>query len=337
MPLEVIVEWGITLFIFAVIALACVQAVWPVTKVQTKYELERFPEPARSQTLLEAVTYLKALLDLRTEWNQHNLRMEDTMNLNATYQKIEDLLAVELQTAVATESISTRQARRTEIGNEIANLSREITTLNNRFRMLPELPPVHLIDWARAVTSLPNLAFLVLDTTGVDDDSDIIRVYAADWTGQKLFDCLVKPGRYYHANTFYTGITQEQIDAAPTLTEVWTFVQAALTGRYVLSYNLQFVRSRLTENATHYGLPGFALIGECLQEKARSYWGEYYPPKLVKLCQRIGHTLPTPATAPDRVAGQLALLKAMAAGITDVAVPVGVGAAVEDYLPDDAF
>lgn len=267
--------------------------------------------------------------------------MSSPIDLNATYQKIEDLLAIELQTAVATESIATREKRREEIRKEIRNLSSQITTLNNRFLALPDLPPAHLIEWAKAVLQLPNLAFLVLDTTGVEDDSDIIRVYAADWLGQKIFDCMVRPQRYQWANTAYTGLTQAQVDVAPELIEVWTFVQAALTGRYVLSYNLQFVRSRLTENAEYYDLPPFALIGDDLQEKARSYWGEYYPPKLAKICQRIGHTLPQPATAPDRVAGQLALLKAMSQGITDVAVPVGVGAAEEavfpneDYLPED--
>ena len=258
------------------------------------------------------------------------------MDLNATYGHIEDLIEIELQTAVATQSIQTRQARREEIRTGLSTLTYQITTLSNRFRELPGLPPAHLIEWAKAVLQLPNLAFLVLDTTGVDDDSDIIRVYAADWIGRKLFDCVVKPGRYQYANTEYTGLTGEQIDAAPTLTETWAYVQAALTGRYVLSYNLQFVKDRLQENAEHYELPGFALIGECLQEKARSYFGEYYPPKLVKLCQRIGHTLPQPATAPDRVAGQLAILRAMSQGITDVPVPVGAGVEeAGDFLPED--
>lgn len=253
------------------------------------------------------------------------------MNLNETYGHIEDLLEIE---TVSSESVQTRQSRRHEIEKALSDLSAEVSKINHRFRLLPELPPAHLIEWARAVMALPNLTFLVLDTTGVDDDSDIIRVYAADWLGQKIFDCFVKPGRYQYANTEYTGITGEQIDAAPTLTEVWTFVQAALTGRYVLAYNLQFVRNRLGENAEHYGLSSFALIGDDLQEKARSYFGEYYPPKLVNLCKRIGHTLPQPATAPDRVAGQLALLKAMSQGITDKPDLVGVGAA-EDYLPEE--
>jgi hypothetical protein len=257
------------------------------------------------------------------------------MDLNATYGHIEDLIEIELQTAVATESISTRQARREEIGKEISLLTREITTLNNRFRTLPELPPVHLVEWAKAVLQLPNLVFLVLDTTGVDDDSDIIRVYLADRQGEWLFDRLVKGGRWQHANTLYTGIAQEQVDAAPSLVDLWPHIQANLVGCYVLAYNLTFVRSRLDENATHYQLPGITLIGDDLQEKARVYWGEYYPPKLVKLCQRIGHTLPSPATAPDRVAGQLALLKAMSQGITDVA-SVKVGAAVEEaFEPED--
>ena len=102
----------------------------------------------------------------------------------------------------------------------------------------------------------------------------------------------------------------------------------------MLAYNLNFVANRLRENAEHSQLPGITLIGEDLQTKARDYWGSYYQPKLTTICQRIGHQLPQPPTAPDRVAGQLALLKAMSQGITDVVVPVGAGVE-EAFEPED--
>jgi hypothetical protein len=237
------------------------------------------------------------------------------MNLNETYGRIEDMLEDEEH---AKESIQARQARREEIQKEIRVFSGHITKLNNRFQRLPELPPVYLVEWAQAVLTFANLAFVVLDTTSVDDDADIIRVLIADRGGLVMFDKLVRPQRNQWANTVYTGIAQEQVDAAPSLQALWPQIRVALEGRYVLAYNLSFVVSRLDENATHYGLSGITLIGECLQNKARDYWSTYYPPKLVGLCERIGLTLPSPA-APDRVQGQLALLKAMSQGIMDVA------------------
>jgi hypothetical protein len=268
-------------------------------------------------------------------WPIDNLERIKIMNLNETYEKINDLIDVELQTAVATESISTRQTRRDEIGKEISALRSQIATLNNRYQALPDLPPVYLVEWAKAVLQLVNLTFVVLDTTGVEDDSDIIRIYVVNREGKTVLDQLVMPERQHSANTLYTGISEEKLFLAYRLPEVWPRVHDVLRGRYVLSYNLNFVVNRLRENAEHYQLPGITLIGECLQNKARDYWGTYYPPKLTAICERIGHQLPQPATAPDRVAGQLALLRAMSQGITDVA-PVAVGAAVEEaFEPED--
>ena len=133
------------------------------------------------------------------------------MNLNEIYGHIEDLLEIELQTAVATQSIQTRQARREEISEGIHTLTSQVTTLVNRLRALPDLPPVHLVEWAKAVLQLPNLTFLVLDTTGVDDDSDIIRVYVVNREGKTVLDQLVMPERQHTANTPYTGISEEKL------------------------------------------------------------------------------------------------------------------------------
>jgi hypothetical protein len=238
------------------------------------------------------------------------------MNLNETYGKIEDMLEDEEH---AKESIQARQSRREDIQKEIRVLSGHITKLNNRFQRLPELPPTYIVEWAGAVLQMPNLAFVVLDTTSVDDDADIIRVFIAGSFGQVLFDQVVHPLRYLNANSAYTGLTAEQLIDAHPLDEYWTHIRSVLAGRYVLAYNLTFVRNRLDENAGHYGLPSIYLIGEDLQDKARNYWSTYYSPKLTGICERIGLTLPTPATAPDRVGGQLALLRAMSQGIMDVA------------------
>lgn len=239
-------------------------------------------------------------------------------DLNETYAKIEHLLDLEEKMHVRL-AIKTHEERREQIDQELKGLSTSIAQLTRRFHNLPDLPPMYLVEWASAVLKFPNLAFVVLDTTGVDDDSDIIRVLVADREGRSLFDHLVKPQRQQHANTFYTGIEKAQLDAAPLLSDLWPFIEADLAGHYVLAYNLNFVERRLEENAEHYDLPKITFIGEDLQDRARLYWTHnYYPPKLVDICQRIGHQLPQPSTAPDRAAGQHALLQAMSQGIINV-------------------
>ena len=240
------------------------------------------------------------------------------LDLQAQYNHIVGLLETEEKPTSAT--IAEREARRSQIDQELKTLAAAITPLRSRFHALPTIPDAYLVSWAEAVLLMPNLAFVVLDTTGVDEDSDIIRVFAADREGHTLFDHLVKPTRQQWANSIYTGIAQEQLDTALQFDDIWSLLQTELSGRYILAFNLAFVNARLMENAEHYKLPPITLIGEDLQEKARTFWGSYYSPKLADLCKRIGHELPQPPTAPDRVAGQYTLLRAMSLGITDVPV-----------------
>jgi DNA polymerase III epsilon subunit-like protein len=240
------------------------------------------------------------------------------LDLQAQYNLIVSLLEAEEKPTSAT--IAEREARRSQIDQELKTLSAAMTPLRSRFHALPRIPDAYLVEWAEAVLQFYNLAFVVLDTTGVDEDSDIIRVYVADREGRTLFDHLVKPQRQQWANSAYTGIAQEQLDSAPSLADVWPFIKAELAGRYLLAFNLPFINARLMESAEHYTLPPITLIGEDLQEKARTFWGSYYSPKLADLCKRLGHELPHPATAADRVAGQYTLLRAMSLGITDVHV-----------------
>lgn len=263
------------------------------------------------------------------------------MNLNETYDHIEALLDLEEKMYISAAlpnitvplDLTAREERRKQIDAELLKLRTVMATLSRRFQRLPDLPPMYLVEWTQAVLKFQNLAFVVLDTTGVDDDSDIIRVLVANREGHTLYDHLVKPGRQQWANTVYTGIAQEQVDVAPSLADLWPFIEAELFGRYVLAYNLSFIKAHLDENAEHYGLPKITLIGEDLQEKAGLYWsGSYYRPKLAAICKRIGHELPQPATAPDRVAGQRALLLKMSQGIIDMPQEASVAFNDEDIF-----
>src|SRR6266536_5538659 len=62
--------------------------------------------------------------------------------------------------------------------------------------------------------------------------------------------------------------------------------------------------------------PPVFLIGDCLQERASTYYHASSSLKLADALVRIGYTLPAPAPAPARAQGQLALLQAMSEGMT---------------------
>lgn len=237
--------------------------------------------------------------------------------LDEQYQYILSLFEAEERVS-GEHSFQERKAYRDLLSREIAGLASAHIHLMNRLRRLPTLPPPDLVEWAEAALQMQNLSFLVLETTGVNDDADILRVLIADSDGETRFDRLVRPVRWQYANSAYTGLVQEEIDNSPLLSESWPEIRKALTGRYVLAFNLPFVQERLRENAHHHNLPPITLIGADLQFQAQQYWMTTYTPKLITLCKTLGLSLPSPAPAPDRARGQLAILRAMSLGITSI-------------------
>jgi len=199
---------------------------------------------------------------------------------------------------------------------------------------LPALPPLIHILWAQAVQSFPNLAFLEVDTTGLSADAEVIRVVVLDAQGRAVLDQFIKPSRRLTAEiSSITGISHQDIEQAPAITQVWDHIRDALRGKYLLSYNLDFDMGKLKETAGRPNLEKITLIGECLMQRAMFYFDVTSYPKLETLCRRIGHPLPEQPgqTALDRARGQIGLLDAMASAITGTisAASPGTGSDVD--------
>ncbi len=229
--------------------------------------------------------------------------------------------------------LAQRHATRAALHAELNALHQSVNAFSSRYHHLTKLPELRHVEWANALLQFPNLVFFVIDSTGVHDESDITRVYLTDATGAPVFDRLIRPQRQRgHANTFYTGIADVQLHNAPVLADIWSELQSALAGRYVLAYNWEFLAERLQENAGHYHLAPLYPVGECLMNRASNYYSTATALKLAEVCRRIGHHLPQPATAPDRASGQLAFLQAMAQGITTVRAIQPPSSAEDDDL-----
>lgn len=242
------------------------------------------------------------------------------IDLNAKMEELNTLLDTEEAFVVQSpEDYDASERRRVEIEQIMHQINTGTQAPYARLANFSRLPPKDLMYWAQAIQQMPNLAFLVLDTTGLESFADIIRILLVDGSGEPIYHQVIRSERAsQRPNTSYTGITQEQMDAAPTLTECWPMVFAALKGRYTLAYGHDWVQERLNDNTSFYALSPIHLIGDCLQQTAAQYFRSLYNKKLADLCARIGHPLPTPALAIDRAKGQIALLNAMANGITQV-------------------
>lgn len=173
--------------------------------------------------------------------------------------------------------------------------------------------------WAQALLQFSNLCFVVIDTTSVKRDSDVIRFLTLDKHGKVQDSVIICSARYPTSpNTEWTGITQEEMSRGLALEKVWDgIVVPALTGKFVLAYGFDFIQDHLDENAQHYGLEPVCMVGECLMQTAVEYFrSTNYGMKLTEACKRIGYILPDRPLAKQRAEGQLALLKAMAEGRT---------------------
>jgi DNA polymerase III epsilon subunit-like protein len=247
--------------------------------------------------------------------------MMNTYDITQHYEVATALLSAE-EAAPPVSQFSDWQARqrnRVLLAERLSQLGQAVSHLQRRVAALPTLARREHLHWAQALLAFPNLAFLEVDTDGLDADADIVRLAVIDQTGAVLYDQLVQPRRPISPKIAHlTGLTQERLSAAPRLVEVWEQVQAALAGRYVLSFNLEFDQQQLTTKARRCDLPLLTFIGECLMLRAQEYYAAAFYPKLADLCERLGYPLPDHPhqDALDRARGQVHLLRAMAQGIT---------------------
>lgn len=176
------------------------------------------------------------------------------------------------------------------------------------------LPPSVYVEWAQQLLEKPELAFLEVDTTGLDDDDEIIRILLLDRDGKLLFDTFVCGDKEISEKvSMITGISDEQLEDAPSLVDAWKDIRQAFRGKYILSFNLDFDVSMLEAAAKRYGLEMFRIWGECLMKRAMIYSRSYSYAKLSDLCAYIGRPLPDYPfrTAFHRAEGQIAVLEAI--------------------------
>src|SRR6266702_562464 len=213
-------------------------------------------------------------------------------------QLVEDVLSGEeiAEPVHNLTELANRRARRSALEQALANLEASLAHLRDRWRNLTPLPDGESIRWAQAVRQLPNLAFLELDTDGLSDDADLLRVVLLGKDGSTLYAQTIQPRRPISEKiTALTAVGPKEVEHVPA-----------------------FDRDKLRQNAERFGIEPVALIGECLMQRCQQYFHQSSYPKLADLCRRIGSPLPEhpQQNAWDRARGQIHLVEAMSQGIT---------------------
>jgi hypothetical protein len=241
-------------------------------------------------------------------------------NAGETITRIEGLLAIEERydfiNGVA--DILERQAARNAIRIQITSIATLIRSLEKRLERLPPLPSIETVKLAQTLLAFDNLGFLVLDADGFGVDDDLVRILLIDRTELVHFDCVIAQEHASSQQAMHVPGATPDLQHAPSLVLAWPSFLAALEGRYIVAYNLQFARLQLEKNAGEFDLECPVIVGSCLMKLCLQYFEAIGYSGLATLCEYIGHPLPAypDQTAMDRAIGQLRLLQAMSQGIS---------------------
>jgi DNA polymerase III epsilon subunit-like protein len=193
--------------------------------------------------------------------------------------------------------------------------------------VLASHPPVYVsearqevIKWACQAVEESETLILDTETTGLDDNDEVIQLAIIDMHGNVLLHTLVRPtvpvgteARSIH------GITDEVLAQAPSFSNLYETIAVLLGNRSVLAYNADFDRRILAQTCAKYGLPPFEVAAwDCVMERYARFWGEhsqaghYKPQSLSTACMQQGIDVQGHHDAVKDCLLTLALIKAVA-------------------------
>ena len=123
-----------------------------------------------------------------------------------------------------------------------------------------------------------NSEFVILDTetTGLDDQAEIVEISIIDKQRNILFDSLIKPKNQipWDAECIH-GISNSDVSNAPTWVDVYSQVKEILiaTGRTVAIYNAGYDIRIIRQTCILHGLDMFNINSDCVMLQYAKFWG----------------------------------------------------------------
>jgi len=142
-------------------------------------------------------------------------------------------------------------------------------------RVRPREPRDEVIDWAQAVISNPSVVFLDTETTGLDDNAEIIDIALVDRDGAVLLDTLIRPARPipWGASNVH-GLFATDVAGAPTWSEIHALLMPLLANRKVIVFNAEYDRRLVHQCCAQDGLGIPACEWECAMLAHAKFAGE---------------------------------------------------------------
>jgi len=132
------------------------------------------------------------------------------------------------------------------------------------------------IAWAHAVFQFGNFVLLDTETTGRENDAEIVQITILGEEGERIFETLVKPTKAISAEAQAVHhITLAMVANAPTFPQVYARIQQAIDNKRVVIYNSQFDTRILEQCCRRYALPPFRFFDvNCAMLQYAAFVGE---------------------------------------------------------------
>lgn len=180
------------------------------------------------------------------------------------------------------------------------------------------------ILWARRVLATDGALILDTETTGLDDDAQIVQIGVIDLAGNVMLDALVKPTCPIPVGASNVhGITDKAVEHADPWPSIYSAVARLLMGTSVITYNADYDRRLIAQTCRAHpaaGLP-LPLAGnwECAMKAYANFhgaWDDYHQSYtyqgLGKACRQLGIPVIGAHGAVADCQMTLAVIKAMA-------------------------
>jgi DNA polymerase-3 subunit epsilon len=137
---------------------------------------------------------------------------------------------------------------------------------------------------------LLNCHILVAETTGLDDQAEIVEISIIDQQGQVVLDTLVKPQKPIPDYATAThGITNDMVATAPSWTEIHDEVYRIIGSKPLVIYNADDNMRLMAQTAAQYGLQPVVAKAEvhCAMLTYAEFNGDWNEYKGAYRCQRL--------------------------------------------------
>ncbi|PHM73003.1 3'-5' exonuclease [Xenorhabdus sp. KJ12.1] len=120
-----------------------------------------------------------------------------------------------------------------------------------------------------------DIVVLDTETTGLKNDDEVVEISIINADGDILLDTLIKPQKQIPADAIKIhGITNEDVQHAPTWSDIYKKYREVVKGKTVIIYNKSYDTKIIRQTCKKYELPTPRIKSECAMLLYAEYHGE---------------------------------------------------------------